>query len=233
MILEKYIQKPYLLRYLVVMISMALNGLGVSLMRISCLGTDPFNSMNYSFSEFFHIPLGLVVIAVSCILLILSFFTMKSSLGFGTVANMLLLGTSADLWTRLITAAAGHKFSYTGMEQLPFRLLLVCMGILCMIFFNSFYISADLGMSPYDALGFIVEKLSGKLPFQWARILIDSICVITAFLVAGKNGNPWELIGIGTIIMAFGTGPLLAWFKGHAAEPFVQGLCGEKEMGKV
>ena len=221
-------RKPYLLRYLVVIISMALNGLGVSLMRISCLGTDPFNSMNYSFSEAFHVSLGLVVIAVSCILLLLSFFTMKSSLGFGTVANMLLLGTSADLWTSLITTAAGHEFSYTGMEQLPFRLLLACMGILCMIFFNSFYISADLGMSPYDALGFIVEKLSGKLPFQWARILIDSICVITAFLVAGKNGNPWELIGIGTIIMAVGTGPLLAWFKGHIAEPFVQRICKDK-----
>ncbi len=68
-----YIQKPYLLRYLVVLVSMAFNGLGVSLMRISCLGTDPFNSMNYSFSEFFHISLGAVVIAVSCVLLILSF----------------------------------------------------------------------------------------------------------------------------------------------------------------
>lgn len=223
-----YIQKPYLLRYLVVLVSMAFNGLGVSLMRISCLGTDPFNSMNYSFSEFFHISLGAVVIAVSCVLLIFSFFTMRNSLGFGTVANMLLLGTSADIWTSLITAVAGHEFSYTGMEQFPLRLLLVCMGILCMIFFNSFYISADLGMAPYDALGFIVEKRSGTIPFQWARILIDSVCVIMAFLVAGKRGNPWELIGIGTIIMAFGTGPLLAWFKSRVAEPFVQRVCGEK-----
>lgn len=71
-------RKPYLLRYLVVIISMALNGLGVSLMRISCLGTDPFNSMNYSFSEAFHVSLGLVVIAVSCILLLLSFFHLKT-----------------------------------------------------------------------------------------------------------------------------------------------------------
>lgn len=222
---KKYFGKRYLYRYLIVIVSMMLNGLGVALMRISCMGTDPFSSMNYSFSEFFHIPLGTVVILVSCILLGLSFFTMRSSLGFGTVANMALLGTSADLWTSLITRAAGHEISFAGTEALALRTLLVCLGILCMIFFNSFYISANSGMSPYDALGFIIEKLSGGFPFKWARVVTDIVCVVIAYLVAGRNGSQWELIGIGTVIMAFGTGPLLSFFKEHIAQPFVRRMC--------
>lgn len=222
---KKYLEKQYLYRYLIIIISMVLNGLGVSLMRISCMGTDPFSSMNYSISELFRIPLGTIVIGISCVLLVLSFFTMRSSIGFGTVANMMLLGTSADAWTNFITKIIGHEVVFSGMEALPLRIILVCMGILCMIFFNSFYISADLGMSPYDALGFIIEKLSGGFPFKWARVITDVICVITAYLVAGKNGNQWELIGVGTIIMAFGTGPLLSFFKDHVAKPFVARVC--------
>lgn len=220
---KKYFGKKYL--YLIVTASMMLNGLGLSLMRISCMGTDPFSSMNYSFSEFFHVPLGAVVIFVSCMLLGLSFFAMRSSLGFGTAANMALLGTSADMWTSLITRAAGHEISFDGTEALAFRTILVCLGILCMIFFNSFYISADLGMSPYDALGFIIEKLSGGFPFKWARVVTDIVCVVIAYFVAGRNGSQWELIGIGTVIMAFGTGPLLSFFKEHIAQPFVSRMC--------
>lgn len=223
--IKKYFSRQYVCRYIIIVVSMMLNGLGVGLMRISCMGTDPFNSMNYSFSDFFHVPLGTMVILVSCLLLGLSFFTMKSSLGFGTVANMMLLGTSADLWVHFITKAVGHEISFTGMEALPLRMVLVCTGILCMIFFNSFYISANLGMSPYDALGFIIEKLSGGFPFKWARVVTDVVCVAAAFFVAGKSGSQWELIGIGTIIMAFGTGPLLAFFKKHIAQPFVQKVC--------
>lgn len=94
-----------------------------------------------------------------------------------------------------------------------------------MIFFNSFYISADLGMSPYDALGFIIEKQSGGFPFKWARVVTDVACVVTAFFVAGESGSQWELIGIGTVIMAFGTGPLLAFFKERIAQPFVRKVC--------
>lgn len=222
---KKYFRRQYISRYIIIVASMILNGLGVSLMRISCMGTDPFNSMNYSFSVFFHIPLGTVVILVSCLLLGLSLFTMRSSLGFGTVANMVLLGTSADLWVHFITKVAGHEISFNGMEDLPLRIVLVCMGILCMIFFNSFYISADLGMSPYDALGFIIEKLSGGFPFKWARVITDIVCVVVAYFVAGRNGSQWELIGVGTVIMAFGTGPLLAFFKEHIAQPFVHKVC--------
>lgn len=222
---KKYFRRQYISRYIIIVVSMILNGLGVSLMRISCMGTDPFNSMNYSFSVFFHIPLGTVVILVSCLLLGLSLFTMRSSLGFGTVANMVLLGTSADLWVHFITKVTGHEISFNGMEDLPLRIVLVCMGILCMIFFNSFYISADLGMSPYDALGFIIEKLSGGFPFKWARVITDIVCVVVAYFVAGRNGSQWELIGVGTVIMAFGTGPLLAFFKEYIAQPFVHKVC--------
>lgn len=225
--IRKYFERQYICRYIIIIVSMMLNGLGLSIMRISCMGTDPFNSMNYSFSELLQMPLGIVVIGVSCVLLVLSFFVMRSSVGVGTIANMVLLGTSADFWRMLITKAVGKEIVFTGMEELTFRVFLVCLGIFLMVFFNAFYISANLGMSPYDALGYIIEKVSGGFPFKWARIIIDSLCVIIAYFVAAKSGKQWEVIGVGTIIMAFGTGPLLSFFRERVAEPFIKKVCKE------
>ena len=61
---------------------------------------------------------------------------------------------------------------------------------------------------------------------------MDIACVVTAYFMAGKDGNQWELIGIGTVIMAFGTGPLLAFFKERIAQPFVEKMCGELPQKK-
>ena len=218
--MQKYLSREYILRCVVVVIAMIFNGLGLAIMRISCMGTDPYSSMNYSFSEYFGIPLGTVVMIVCAILLIVMFIFMKEALGFGTIANMLLLGNAADMWSNLLIELSGNLFDFLGKEQLLLRLVLVCVGILCMVFFNSFCISAQVGIATYDSLGYIVER-NTRISFQWARILLDSICVIVAYIVGRQNGIQWELIGVGTVIMAFGTGPLITWIRKHISDPFV------------
>ena len=220
--LRKYVTKSYVLRYIVVVQSIFLVGLAMSIMRISAMGTEPFSCLNYSISEHFGIPMGITMAGINGILLVLSFFTMRESLGFGTVANMLLLGTAADIWGNVIQKLAGHSISFSGMEHFGIRILLLCAGMVMMVFFCSFYMSCEMGMSPYDSLGYIIEKLTGKIPFKWARVAADSICVVTAYFFARMNGTQWELIGIGTVIMAFCIGPLLSFFRKNVAEPFVE-----------
>ena len=192
-------------------------------MRFSCPGTEPFSCINYSVSERFSLPMAASMSAINGVLLILSFLFLRGSLGFGTAANMLLLGTASDIWKNLLVHLIGHEVSFSGLEQLPLRLLLLCAGMLIMVFFNSFYISAGLGMAPYDAFGYVVETVTRKkIPFRWARVASDLACVTAAYFIASTMGPQWELIGIGTIVMAFGIGPLLSWIIGHIAEPFYE-----------
>lgn len=220
--LKKYGTKSYVLRYLVILVSLFLVGLAMSIMRIASMGTEPFSCLNYSISEHFGIPMGISIAAINGVLLVFSFFVMRESIGFGTVANMFFLGTAADIWGSVIRTAAGGQISFSGMEHLGIRLVMLCVGMAGMVFFSSFYMSCGMGMAPYDALGYIVEKLTGKIPFKWARVASDSICVAAAYFFARMNGTQWELIGVGTIIMAFCIGPLLTFFRKHAAEPFVE-----------
>ena len=72
-----------------------------------------------------------------------------------------------------------------------------------------------LGISPYDALAYIIEDaINGKIKFKWLRVITDIFCVIvgvtTAVLSNFASGN---VIGLGTIIMMFCTGPLVQYFK--------------------
>lgn len=219
--MKKYLKKSYVFRYIIVLITMFMVGLGMSIMRISCLGTEPFSCLGYSISEHFGLPLGVVLASINGILLILSFFKMKEALGFGTIVNLFLLGTAGDFWGKMIQDLVGYEVSFIGMEKLVLRLFLLCIGMCIMVFSTSFYISCEMGMGAYDALGYIVERVSGKIPFKWARVGIDSVCVIIAWIIAKSDGTQWEIIGIGTVIMAFCIGPLLTFFIEKIARPVV------------
>lgn len=224
---KKYITLPFLSRYLVVLLSVVFVGLGASITRISCMGTECFTSLNYSISEFLGISIGSVMAAISAILLILAFFFYRRGLGPGTVLLMTCLGYSADFWGRVIVKITGESICFSGMEHMLLRFLLFFVGMFIMILFSSFYLAADVGISAYDTLGYILEKYTG-IAFQWVRVFLDVICVVLTFLFASQKGTQWELIGMGTLIMASGVGPVMMFLLHHISAPLVNRLCGEK-----
>lgn len=209
-------------RCVVVIISLFMTGLGVSMLRMSCLGTDPFNSMNYGFCEYLHVPMSVGFIITSSVMLIFILFEKGNLIGFGTLASMTILGTAADFWTWVIKDCFHFSTELSGMGNWEMRIFFMLLGILIMLFFTSFYISADLGMAPYDAIGYVIENKVKKISFQWIRIFMDITCVVIAYCTAKKVGRQWDLIGIGTVIMALGTGPLLTFLRKNVAQPLLK-----------
>lgn len=61
-----------------------------------------------------------------------------------------------------------------------------------------------------------------------SRYIMIVVSVIIGYCIARPLGVQWELIGIGTIFMAFGTGPMIAWIRSHAADPCYQKIYGKK-----
>ena len=69
-------------------------------------------------------------------------------------------------------------------------------------------------MAPYDCVSFIVPNRT-KIPFRWWRIISDFTCVAVGFLCGST-------VGVGTLIMAFGTGPLLPLCNKYIAAPVLK-----------
>ena len=78
----------------------------------------------------------------------------------------------------------------------------------------------DEGVAPYDSLSLIMAERWPKIPYFWHRMSNDVLCALICYLAGG-------VVGIGTVVTAFGlglvihffnrvfTGKLLAWVDGE------------------
>lgn len=208
--------KHYLPRALAVAAGIFLVGIAVGLFKLAGLGADPFTAMNTGVSAVVRMQFGTLQLLVNAGILALIFLCKRQFIGFGTIFNMVFVGYTADfvMW---LAGALGIPFSSIPVRAaaLAAAALLICAG-------DALYISADMGMSPYDAAGYVAEALTqGRLPFRFARILLDILCVAAAFFTGTQAGIQWRIIGIGTILLTLCTGPLIQFFRVHWSDPLL------------
>lgn len=182
-------------------------GIGVSLYVLGGMGADPFSTLNLGVSSKLGLTFGMWQIIFNGILLAAIFFIDRSMLGLGTLGNMFLIGITADICNSLLADIAPP----TEELGIPLRVALTLLGVVCQILGCSFYVTANLGMAPYDCVSFIVPNRT-KIPFRWWRIISDFTCVAIGFLCGAT-------VGLGTLVMAFGTGPLLPLCNKYIAAP--------------
>ena len=78
-------------------------------------------------------------------------------------------------------------------------------GMVICSFGLSLYQCSDLGVSPYDAASLILDKKLARIPYFWCRIFTDGVCALICFAAGG-------IVGVGTLVTAFGFGPFIAAF---------------------
>lgn len=197
-------------RILAMFLAVMVMGVGVSLYVLGGMGADPFSTLNLGVSSKLGLTFGTWQIIFNGILLIGVFFVDRSMLGLGTLGNMFLIGMVADLCNSVLANVAPP----TEELGIPLRLVLTLCGVVCQILGCSFYVTSNLGMAPYDCVSFIVPNKT-KIPFRWWRIISDFICVAVGFACEAT-------VGVGTLIMAFGTGPLLPLCNQYIAAPVLK-----------
>ena len=171
---------------------------GIAWMRFSGMGTDPFVTMNIGISEFIGMDFGTIqMLANIAVLLVMLRFRPKL-IHLGTLLGIFFVGYFSDfllgVWHQLPDTQLMHTLG------LVIGLISCCFGL-------AVYMTADMGIAPYDALGIILlEKLPLRLTYREIRIMTDLSCVVVGFILGAQ-------IGIGTIITAFFTGPLINYFK--------------------
>lgn len=75
----------------------------------------------------------------------------------------------------------------------------------------------DLGISPYDSVALILEKVTNqKLPFHLARITSDITVTVICVLFCLLSGHSVGMVlGVGTVCNALLNGPLIRFFRKH------------------
>lgn len=211
--------KIYLIKGISVIIGIFMVGIAVGLFKFSEMGADPFTAMNTGISFWISMQFGTLQLIVNAVLLIFIFFFKKQFIGFGTIFNMIFVGYTADFTLWILNKC---PFSLSSWE---IRILLLMTATLFICMGDALYISADMGIAPYDAAGYIVEILTKKtISFRTARILLDIICVSIGFLTGLQTEIQWKIIGIGTVLLASCTGPLIQFFRIHWSDKLFKNI---------
>lgn len=192
--------------------------ISVGIFKIAALGVDPFQSLMSGLDKLIPISFGTLYVIVNVLLLSFSLFADRHYIGIATFINLFLLGYITQ-WT--------YEFLQTIIvnPSMIVRLLCLLIAIVIICFGSALYMTADLGVSTYDAVALILVNKWHIGQFKYIRIVTDLICVILGailFLLGGGTISEIPtIIGIGTIVTAFFMGPLIELFNQKVAIPLL------------
>ncbi len=193
-------------------------GISVGMFKHAMLGVDPFQSLMSGLNAVFPISFGTLYVIANLVLLTFALTLDRHKIGLATLLNLFFFGYIAEFIQSCLQ-------KLWPAPSLIGRFLLLLAAVVIMCFASAFYFTADLGVSTYDAVALIISEKWDRIPFKYLRIITDLICVVlggSLCLIAGYTfGEVTGVIGIGTIITAFFMGPLIAFFREHASEPFL------------
>lgn len=204
-------------RYLMMFVGILFIGIAVGSYRLSAFGVDAFTCMNLGISGFLHMSFGTWQLIMNAAILVIVFLRARQCIGAGTIVNMVGVGYLADFLCWLVQD--GIQLQMT----LPLRVGALVLGSVFAGLGVAFYMVAELGIAPYDSVAVIIEQVTGgRVPFQRARVLSDVTVVIVGVVFCLLAGNSlWLILGVGTICNALFNGPLIQFFKTHAAQPLM------------
>ena len=185
---------------ILVIAAVILMGFALSWLLLVDLGTDPCTLLNQTISTRLGISIGNWQALFNTVLLIFVIIFGGRNLGFGTLANMFLVGYSIDffswIWAKVLPA---DLFTSMGV-----RIAVLIPALILFILAASFYMDVDMGTAPYDAVSFIISTHLPNVSFRVIRIVYDFVVTAIAVLLGGK-------LGIVTVLMVITLGPVIEW----------------------
>lgn len=185
-------RREFSIRWLYFFIGLMVLGLGVALtVKGQLLGVGSWDVLHIGLFLQLGLTIGLWSILVGIIIIVISSIGLREFPKIGTLVNMTTVGLFIDFFNWLIP----------NPETVLFQLAAFVAGVLLIGAGGGIYISANLGAGPRDSLMLlIVDKLN--LNIIKARTIMEVFVVTIGFLLGGP-------VGVGTIIMAFGLGPIM------------------------
>lgn len=206
--MKDYLRKIGWRRIVMMLMGNVFAGMGIAIFKLSGLGNDPYSGMTMALSACAGMAYANFQVLFNLALFAIQLIFGRKLIGIGTVINACLLGYIVTFFYNILL--------FIGTPQtMPQRLLVLFAGLVVCSFGLSLYQTANLGVSPYDSLALITKEKLPKIPYFWHRITDDAIAALVCYLAGG-------IVGIGTLVTAFGFGPVIHFFDRHFSEKLLQ-----------
>lgn len=157
------------------------------------LGVGSWDVLHMGLTDTIGLTIGTWSILIGLIILAIDGVIRKTWPKIGTYLDMFLTGIFIDVFNYFLPA----------VDSFTNQLLAFVVGLILLGFGCGMYMVANIGIGPRDTLMLLVVNKLGWSVTKARTVMEVSVAVIGFFL-----GGP---VGIGTVIMAFGLGPIVQW----------------------
>ena len=183
--------KPNIKTLIFLVLGLSLFAIGETLLITANQGVSPWTVLAQGISFQTNLSIGFTTFIVSLIVLIL-WYPLKQKPGLGTILNIVLISIIIDLTIPILTYPKSSLFQ---IIQSIIAVFIVGLG-------SGFYLTANLGPGPRDGLMTGLQSLTNQ-PIALIRTIIEVSAVGLGFYLGG-------IVGIGTLLFAFGIGPTVS-----------------------
>ena len=177
---------------LILCCGLTLFGLGESLIITAGAGMSPWTVLAEGLSISTNLSIGSLTFLISLAVLLL-WIPIKQMPGVGTILNVIIIAAVIE-WSLPFLPHPEHY---------GLKILQAFIGTLMVGFASGIYLIANLGPGPRDGLMTGCQRLT-DLPIAWIRIFIEITVISIGWALGG-------VIGIATVIFAFGVGPAVSF----------------------
>jgi uncharacterized membrane protein YczE len=168
-------------------------GFSMAVMVRAGLGLDPWDVFHQGLALRTPMTIG-IASAVVGVAVLLAWIPLRNRPGVGTIANVIVIAVTVDASLALLPTPTA----------LPVRIAMMVGAVVLNAVSTVLYIGAGLGPGPRDGLmtGLVVRT---GLSVRLVRTSIEATVLAGGWLLGGT-------VGVGTVLYAFGIGPLVQFF---------------------
>jgi hypothetical protein len=166
-------------------------GLGEGLLVVSSTGASPWTVLAQGISLNIGLSIGTITLVLSIAVLFLWIF-LNQKPGIGTILNALIIALMIDLCIKFVPTP----------ENFMTQISLAIVAVITVGLGGGIYLVANLGPGPRDGLMVGLQQKT-NLPIAVVRVIIEITVVSIGWYLGG-------VVGIGTLLFAFGIGPTVA-----------------------
>jgi len=181
------------LNMLIAAVSLFVNGFGVYLTIQANIGAGPWDVLHLGVSRSLGILYGNASVGISFTILLIDIL-LREPIGIAMFIDAVVVGKAVDFFNRLDVVRPCRSLQ-TGIP-------VMIAGLFIMAYTQFTYMMAALGCGPRDTLLVGLAKRVRRVPIGAVSITLLSLATLIGWLLGGP-------VGIGTLVCAFGTGPIM------------------------